>query len=236
MIAAVDSRIPASARHALEAHGFEVILMPPHPALPQGVASHPDLLFFISEETVYTTRSYFEIAETELKKIAFSSYRDLQICGTEIGETYPYDILLDAAPIGNRLLCHPKHTAIELLTCYGENVIPVRQGYAKCACVPITDHALITADRSIQKAAEREGIEVLRIGEGSISLEGYSTGFIGGASSYCPDGTVSEIYFCGRLSSHPDGQAIAAFCSRHGKTAISLGEFPLTDVGTIFLL
>ena len=160
----------------------------------------------------------------------------MQICTGEIGTTYPNDVLLDAAPIGHRLLCHPKHTAEELLTRYGENVIPVRQGYAKCACVPIAEHALITADRSVGKAAESNGIEVLLIREGGIELEGYSTGFIGGASSYCPDATISEIYFCGQLSSHPDGQAITDFCRRYGKNAVSLGEFPLTDVGTIFLL
>lgn len=236
MIAAVDSRIPSAARRELERRGFEVLLMPPHPALPKNVASHPDLLFFVSKDTVYTTRSYFQIAETEIKRLTYCSNRNLWLCSEELGEAYPQDILLDAAPIGHWLICHPKHTAKKLLDCYGEMIIPVRQGYAKCSCVPISEHALITSDPSVGNAAERNGIEVLRIREGDIRLDGYSTGFIGGASSYCPDGTVSDLYFCGQLTSHPNGRVIEEFCRQYGKNAVSLGDFPLTDIGTIFLL
>ena len=45
-----------------------------------------------------------------------------------------------------------------------------------------------------------------------------------------------EIFFCGDLCRHPDFEKIQAFCKKHDREAISLGKFPLLDVGTIFLI
>ena len=143
---------------------------------------------------------------------------------------------MDAAKIGEHLICHSDHTSKKVLERFPSAVIPTRQGYAKCACVPVSDHALITSDRSIEKAAVSAGISVLRIESGNVELPGYDTGFIGGAASCTIGRDLDEIYFCGDLDRHPSGDQIRAFCQRHGKTAVTLGDFPLTDVGTMFLL
>ena len=47
---------------------------------------------------------------------------------------------------------------------------------------------------------------------------------------------TEEILFCGSLERHPQSHEIQAFCRAHQKKPISLGDFPLTDVGTIFLI
>ena len=236
MIAILDCRTPLSAQAMFRARGFETILLPPHPALPSPVASHPDLLLFFTESECLTVRSYAKVSGPILDVIAQKTKRKIVFCGEELGDQYPQDILLDAAQIGGRVICYPDHTSQKILERFQDNVIPVRQGYAKCACVPVSDRALITADRSIEKAAKNAGISVLRIRECNVDLPGYNTGFIGGAASYSVDQNLNEIYFCGDLARHPNGEEIHAFCQQHGRIAVSLGDFPPLDVGTMFLL
>lgn len=236
MIAILDCRTPRSALEVLQKRGFEPLLLPPHPALPSPVASHPDLLLFFTETECLTVRSYGQIAQPILFEIAQKTRRKIVFCDEELGDQYPRDILLDAAKIGEHLICHSDHTSKKVLERFPSAVIPTRQGYAKCACVPVSDHALITSDRSIEKAAVSAGISVLRIESGNVELPGYDTGFIGGAASCTIGRDLDEIYFCGDLDRHPSGDQIRAFCQRHGKTAVTLGDFPLTDVGTMFLL
>ena len=236
MIAILDCRTPASALAALQERGFETILLPPHPNLPAPVGSHPDLLLFFTESLCFTVKSYQKIAEPILNEILQKTNRTVVLCDEELGETYPNDILLDAAEIGGQLICHPDFTSKKVLTRFVDHVIPVRQGYAKCACVPVSDRALITADPSIAKAAKSAGLSVLMIEPGRVDLPGYDTGLIGGAASYSPQSDLNEIYFCGDLGLHPCGEEIQRFCQHHGKNAVSLGDFPLIDVGTMFLL
>ena len=65
-----------------------------------------------------------------------------------------------------------------------------------------------------------------------MRLDGYDTGFIGGASGADDD----AVYFCGDVSHHPDADAIKAFCQKHGKECVSLSDEELTDVGTLFFI
>lgn len=236
MIAILDCRTPPSAQELLRQRGYEIILLPPHPALPSPVASHPDLLLFFTESLCFTVKSYAGIADKALHKIAQRADRKIVLCDEDLGGRYPNDILLDAARIGQYLLCSPAHTSKKLVEQFHPFVIPVRQGYAKCSCIPVSDRALITADPSIGRAAKAVGLDVLMIGTNGVSLPGYDTGFIGGAASFQVSMNRNEIYFCGDLDRHPSGASIRQFCQRYGKAVISLGDFPLIDVGTMFLL
>ena len=88
----------------------------------------------------------------------------------------------------------------------------------------------------IAEAAKACGTEVLQIALGHVTLPGYDTGFIGGAASFAPYHSTDEILFCGSLDLHPDGDAIRAFCHRHGLRAVSLSPDRLYDLGTVFLI
>lgn len=234
MTAVVDIRIPKAAEASLVANGFSVVKLPPHPALPRPVASHPDMLVFFDRDCIFCTRSYFEIAKQELEVISESCQKPIRLVSDEVGSAYPLDILLNAAPLGDRLICHSKHTARELTALY--KVIPVKQGYAKCSTVILGSRAIITEDASIAQAAEQSGVDVLRISPNAVRLAGYDTGFLGGAASLAPYGGTDNIYFCGDLNTHPSARDIQAFCKQHGFSAVSLSNEPLTDVGTIFLI
>ena len=79
------------------------------------------------------------------------------------------------------------------------------------------------------KASVTEKVSI-GISPGSVLLDGYDYGFIGGASGF--DGR--SLYFCGDVDLHPDGCAIRSFCDDHGIGCVSLSPLPLHDVGGIF--
>ena len=66
-----------------------------------------------------------------------------------------------------------------------------------------------------------------------IELKGYGSGFIGGAGALIESGVYG---FFGDLFSHPDGDMIAEFASRHKIKAVSLSDEPLSDNGGLLIL
>ena len=236
MLAVIDSRAPIEAVRALRQLGHEICMLPALPALPKPVSGHPDMLLFFAPDHILCSPAYAAIARFELSRIAAYCEKPIRVTEQDVCAVYPHDILLNALPIGDRLFCHREMTARELtaLTCY--RPLHVRQGYSKCAAIPIGDDALITSDSSIARAARGDGVEVQEVSCGGILLPGYDTGLIGGAASFAPYGGINEILFCGDLNTHPDVAAIDLFCRAHGKETVSLCSGQLTDVGTIFLI
>ena len=236
MLAIIDERASIAIKDALQAHGHTLLCLPPHPALPSPVASHPDMLLFFAKDCIFCTKDYARIAARELEIISKKAHKPIVTVDASVAPVYPKDILLNAARIGGKLLCNIKHTATELLSCPDLIAIDVKQGYAKCSTVPVGDNALITADPSIARVAREKGIDVLQIRPTYIELAGYDTGFMGGASSYAPYCEIDKIYFCGKLESHPDAKSIQEFCKSHQASTVSLTEEPLADLGTVFLI
>lgn len=234
MLSVIGENAPNVLIRALESKGDTVITLPPHPALPQPVASHADLLVFFSKKGIYTFRSYAMLAESQLNQISELLRLPIRICEEEPSDRYPQDTLLDALPMGNFLFCRPSSTASILLQENDLRVVSVAQGYTKCAALPIGTSALITSDPSIAAACEPLGIACLMLPSGGICLPGYNTGFIGGASSFSPLCDSREVLLCGDLASYRSGAEIEEFCCRYNKIPISLGNIPLTDIGTVF--
>ncbi len=218
----VDCRISPQATDALRAYGHTPLFCQPHPALDSAVASHPDMLLFPAKGKIFVHSA----------QSAFAACLPLCPIQKAPAQAYPRDVLLNAACIGNYLVCRPDAAAAELLQYakdQGLKALPVKQGYAKCNLCTVSDNAAITEDASIASALRGVGISVLQIAHGGVSLPPYPYGFIGGASGN--DGT--HVFFCGSLALHPDGARIAAFCAEHGRVAVSLADHPLHDVGSL---
>ena len=216
----LDEGAPMVLKNALRELGFAPILLPAYPKLPPPVAAHADLLLHDLGGKLLVYRAYYEE-----HKALFEGFAVL-LTDHAAGDTYPMDIGMDALCLGNRLFCMPNDTCPEILA--GRQVVPVKQGYAACACLKVTEDAIVTSDHGIAKAAERVGVDVLRISAGNIDLPGYDCGFIGGTAFLHED----TLYFAGDLWTHPDGNAIADFCMRHGVKVHSLVEgMKLRDLG-----
>ncbi|MBR2622067.1 MAG: hypothetical protein IKC97_06795 [Clostridia bacterium] len=216
----LDERAPRQLQDAIRTLGIEPILLPPFPRLPAAVSAHPDLLLHDLGGKLLIYREYYEANRTLFDGIP------AVLTDHTVDKSYPADVGMDALCLGNTLYCLPKATCPEILQ--GRELLPVRQGYAACACLKVTENAIVTADSGIADAAKARGVSVLRIRPGFIELPGYDYGFIGGTAFLFGD----TLCFAGDLSTHPDGGAIADFCKMNGVTAHSLvKEMPLRDLG-----
>lgn len=232
--AVVDSRIPRPCAERLCELGYGLITLPEFPALQTPVSAHPDMLLFFADKSVFCHKDYFAIAENELTQIAKYGY-DIILSDEEISKDYPHDVLFNAFPIGNKIYCRSDAISkliLDFAQKRGYEIRNVKQGYSKCSVCGVGEGAVITSDVSLCRVLREDGIDVLLISAGSVILSGYDTGFIGGCSG--EDGDI--IYFSGNIFLHPDGERISEFCKAHGKTAISLSNEPLADIGTMFFI
>ena len=232
--AIIDKRMPTDCKSSLNSLGFEVLELPPFSALSKSVASHPDMLLFFGHK-IFCHKDYYNEAKDVLDKVSSVSGTEIILSSEEINEKYPNDILFNAVKLGDYIFGKADSVS-GLIKNYAEQenttLVNVRQGYTKCSVCKVSENAIITADEGITKAAKKQGIEVLKISEGHITLDGCDYGFIGGASG----SDEKNTYFCGNIDLHTDGEAIKEFCKAHGRPAISLGKDRLYDVGTIFFI
>ena len=151
---------------------------------------------------------------------------------SEIGENYPQNIAYNAVCLDKYFIHNLKYTSPKLLNeAQDHGLIPVnvRQGYTKCSCVVVNGNSIITSDEGIYKTLSTvEDIDVLKIREGHVNLDGFAYGFLGGTSGL----VGNELVFAGNITKHPDYAKIYEFCmSKNVK--IRYFDFPLQDIGSI---
>ena len=226
-IAVVDCRITPEIIGALGGYADKIIKLPPCPLLAPPVASHPDMLLWCVGRRIVTYAEYSKIAKNELSELLALGL-ELVTENATPSASYPDDVRLNCAVVGKHAIANLKYTSDHVKES-GLALLHANQGYTKCSTVVVSDNAIITSDPSVFSAAHKAGINALKISEGHVRLDGYGTGFIGGASGV----TDEAVLFTGDLSSHPDAEKIEAFCTRHGKHAVSLSDAPLYDYGTV---
>jgi hypothetical protein len=227
----LDKRIPKKALAALKARGFFPFLLPPFGRLAAPVASHPDMLMFFGNR-IFCNREYFEEAGNIISAISKTLCLPIELGDEKISSKYPNDIAYNALSVGSFIFGKLDYLApniSEYANRAGLTAVDVRQGYAKCSVCRVSESAIITSDKSIEKAALALGLDVLLIKSGHVALDGYDCGFIGGASGVC-DNTV---YFCGDISKHPSAKAIISFCESKNKAPLSLSKEELCDLGSL---
>lgn len=173
---------------------------------------------------------YFVLNECNNLKRCLKSLTPTLI-SQKAGKNYPQNVLLNCLYLNHTLYGNLSAVADEVKDyCNRNNIktVNINQGYARCSTLVINDKAVITADSSIAKALENNGVEVLKINEGHILLEGFNYGFIGGAGTKLND----KILFFGNIKSHPDFDKIALFISKHNKEIIIIcSNMPPIDIG-----
>lgn len=235
MICLCDYRTPADVLSSLNERGFETVLMPADPSLPEPVNGHADLIVFVYGGDITVRLDYYRQNKALIDAICKKSKLHLQLSYSSASKKYPFDCGLCAAVVGEKFLYCTKSTDFSLISRFdtlGYKTIDLPQGYVKCSCALLADGAIITADRGIAKITQAEGIDTLLITPGFVDLPGYDYGFIGGASGLCGD----TLYFCGNLELHPNSEAIKDFALRHGTKCVSLGENKLYDVGSLIFI
>ncbi len=210
---------------------IKTILIEPDGLLDAPVSSHPDMIFCILGEKLFVPLSYYnEHAET-IKRIASSGGLTLETSNADRGLKYPSDIGFNVLVTQNHIFSLTERTAPEILSeakRLGMTSVRVKQGYSACSAL-VAGNCVISADPSILRSVESRGYDTLRINEGGVRINGYNTGFIGGASGICG----KTAYFFGNIMLHPDGERICEKLSSHGFNIASLSDDMLTDFGGI---
>lgn len=198
--------------------------------LPDPVNYHADLqMLHLGNNKILTSSEHLCAGEFNKK---FNVVRTEM----ELGNKYPKDVPLNCKIIGNNIFLNRKTISPEILE-YAErqalNIINVNQGYAGCSICAINESAIITDDESIFAAAGNFLNDVLFVSKGSIRLEGYNYGFIGGC---CGKISRNKLAVNGRIESHKDYKDIIDFTAKHNVEIVELADEPLTDIGGILPL
>ncbi|MBQ2793247.1 MAG: hypothetical protein IKL79_02680 [Clostridia bacterium] len=234
-ICLVDCRIPKEAKRRLSLLGFEVMLLPPHPALSEAVASHTDMLICRLGDEVISLAEYCDASPyifTDLFDYIGKSGKKIYFTDDRLSGEYPRDCALNCLKMGEYLFVKAdtcSRRIIERARELGLTVVSVRQGYPACTVLRLDDRSAITADRGMAAAMSDVGITVYGIENGGIDLPPHEYGFIGGAAGVY-NGCV---YFVGNPDLHPSGKKIAEACEACGLDTVSLCDGRLVDVGGI---
>ncbi|MBE7063629.1 MAG: hypothetical protein IJN25_02270 [Clostridia bacterium] len=218
---------------ALPIEGIQCISPPEVSCLPPALRQHADLqLCHLGGRVLLAAPEVFSFYKDALSTFGFEI-----LCGeTNIGSTYPADAAYNIARVGNAAFLHPKiadPVALRFFEMQNIRVIPVRQGYTKCAVVPVDDRSLITADAGIARAARCAGFSVLEIQPGGVTLAGFPYGFLGGAAGKT---AADAVYVTGALSAHPSKQEIFVFLQKRG-IKIRERHIPIPiDIGSVLPL
>lgn len=206
-----------------------VILIPKDDRFDSRISSHPDLVISIIDDTLMID----ENAHINIYKQLDALSIPYVVGCSRLGTPYPKDIAYNAV-ITKDFIIHNLDYTDPLLFLHSKythkTLIPVKQGYAKCSTVVVSDDAIITSDQGIYQAA-KDFMKILLIQPGHVFLDGYDFGFLGGASASFED----TVIFHGDLSNHPDFLRIKAFVEAEQKKLLYFKEFPLTDIGSILV-
>lgn len=219
----INGNLPAEALRGLEKLTDSVVKVPAATALPGALSTHPDMLIHVSPEG--------PICAPEILAGLLAEGVHARAGDADPGAVYPADVRYNCFALNGALICNTAHTDGAVLRFYrerGAEIIDCRQGYASCSALRLPG-GVMTADKRVADACEMAGAEVLRISPGSIALEGYDYGFIGG----CGGMVGGKLALFGDPLTHPDGERIVAFAAAHGVEVVPLCEGALTDFGGI---
>lgn len=233
---------PDAIASAAASHGFTPIILPPMADMASPVASHPDMLLFAGFGRLFVRECHYENSDFKRATDEIIDHTDLILTVTSdsASATYPHDIAFNC-------LCLPSVALVgkadyisgalgRAATAAMLPVVDTRQGYAKCSSALIGDSAfskselaVITADPSISATVTECGVKAVKIAPGHVTLPGYDTGFIGGASFY----HNRTLYFLGNIDRHPDSTLIRKTADTLGVSVVSLTDDDLFDAGCL---
>lgn len=204
--------------------GIKTLLLPDISEVSPYLSGHTDLAVLQLSDEIYLAGRAGESIQNQLETLGF---RTKIITG--LGEKYPSDAILNACKIGDFIIHRQEISAVKNY----QNFIDVKQGYSKCNICVLRDDVIITSDVSIERACRAHGFDVLKIEAGHIDLEGFDTGFIGGATFMISQNTLA---FTGTISHHPSYENIMSFLDKHQIEAVYLSSKPIFDIGSAVLL
>lgn len=229
----IDGRISRNILSELKKIDISPVFTPCVQSLSKPVCGHPDMmLHFIKRDTVVAAPEVYAHFKENLALLNIKVIKG----NSDLKSNYPEDIAYNVARINNLAFHNVKHTDKMIMKYYEQmNVkfVNVKQGYTKCSVCIINDHAIITSDLGIAKAADVNNIDVLLIKPGYISLPGLNYGFFGGATGLISPQT---LLISGSLLQHPNYSDILGFCKKYNIKIANLCKTKIFDTGSLIPL
>ena len=219
-------------REPLKKLGIEAIPMPDNPQIDRRLSGHADI-------SVLHLGGDKMLLAPYLKNSAFAHKLRERGFRTEYADiaqapNYPDDAQLNICAAGKYVIYSKVNSYPPIVNYFtnsrGCRLIACKQGYARCSVCVVDENAVITADRGIAAAAERNGVRVLVIRPGFITLGGYPYGFIGGAAFKIAKDVLA---FTGTLEQHPDKTAILRFLAERNIEPVYITDYPAFDIGGV---
>lgn len=204
----------------------------PIPTLTDSVRTHLDLAVFPIGDKDFI----LDISQTQLYDKLISLHAHPQYANTAVTNGYPQEAKLNCVRIGNQLFGNLKTIDTKILEqCKKSSVsiCTVKQGYTKCSVAVVAKDALITDDIGIASVAKSNKQDVLLVEKGSVQLNGYPYGFIGGCCSLVAQ---DMMLFTGHIKRHTNAAEISDFLRNYRIYPESLSNGDLTDIGSFIPL
>lgn len=209
----------------VKSFGINLLFTDKNSTIDSAIAFHADVnCFYLGSGKIITDNSQLKLTEN-LK------LRNFTVINPEkpVFKAYPNDCRLNCAAIGSKLIAKHNSADSEILKKFSkENILNVRQGYAKCSVAIVNENAIITDDASIHSVCIKNGIDAILIGKGSVCLPGHNYGFIGGA---CGLIDKNKMIFFGDITNHSDYLKISDFLEKQKCEFFYLHKHVLTDIG-----
>ena len=228
----IGEKYRKSLEKPLADRGTQVLWLPDNTCVDSRLSGHADLsVMHVGANVLVFQRCY----ESSII-VNYLTNRGFLIFFTEIQQnmSYPSDAGLCACIVGKHILHKAEITDPTVKRLIDDKkFININQGYAKCSVCTVDSESIITSDAGAAKAAKIAGLNVLETASGEIALDGFDTGFIGGALFKISHDTM----LCtGTLDTHPDKERITEFLSSRGIKLEYLTNERAFDIGSAVLL
>ena len=214
-------------KKAFDDLSIKVVNVIENPFLDTPVSRHADILGnYVGKSTFLADKHQIELC----KFIEDSNGKSVII--DNIKSPYPNDCLLNFADIGDYIICNKSILTKQIVDLLPDKtIIDVKQGYSKCSVCICGYNTIVTDDISVYNAVlQYDNINSLLIEKGSVHINKYDYGFIGGC---CGLINKNVLFFNGDLSLHSDFDKIKKFLYDNNVNYIDIKGKPLTDIGSI---
>ncbi|MEG3030084.1 MAG: hypothetical protein RR827_06755 [Oscillospiraceae bacterium] len=203
--------------------GYNCIATIPSDKVSPQIATHADVLYLkIDDKNIL-------ISSCQCENIPILQGKGLCVNAIDsLKPGYQSECGLNVIKIQNTLIYNPK-TAIKCdLFNNVTHKIPIKQGYTKCSTIVIDEKAYITEDKGVYNSMVKNGKDCLLLSKGSVRLDGYEYGFIGGAGIMLEN---RVLFFCGDVMQHPQKDNILQFLNKYDVAFHYIKNKPMVDVG-----
>ena len=225
----IDMTASVEILNSLKQNGVRYYLSCKHPKLPEPVSTHPDMqIHFIDNKTAVVAPEVFDYYNELIGD-------DVEVIkgNTELSGTYPLDCAYNVTRLGKFIIGNLSYMDTKIKQMYqdrGFEFIHINQGYSKCTVCVVDDNSVITEDEGVCRAITPHNISVFKINSGTVELDGFDYGFIGGASGFISEKVLA---FCGNPSTESYFESMEEYIKSKSVDIIYLSSTKLKDYGSI---